>query len=468
MLQFITSAALFIQLLFMDILPAKYLIGFGILAVVFFVLVMVSTKNKKASILFMVLSLIVALIMVWSIRALMKLDDTIAVTSTEDSSESVLVDVVVLDSDEATEIEDIAGYDLGYTQDDDAILTALGMVESDLGTTVASTAYEGATAVAFSLIEGKQQAIVIEDSYLEILGEIDEFSVLSDGIRIIKSYEISADSEEESANYDTEQETQSGDDTMVVYISGIDTYGTISVKSRSDVNILAIINQSTGKILLVNTPRDSYVQLPLSSSSYDKLTHAGLYGVDVSKATLENLYGIDIDYYVRVNFTGFESIIDALGSITVNSDYSFTTTKGGYWISEGENTLTGAQALSFARERKAFADGDYQRGKNQMEVIRAVIEKMQSSDMLLNFSELMDEISESFQTDMTSDEIYEVVKRQIDEGTEWEIETYTLTGTGGKSTTYTIPNARSYVIYPDDESLEEAKELIKETLGTDE
>jgi LCP family protein required for cell wall assembly len=160
-----------------------------------------------------------------------------------------------------------------------------------------------------------------------------------------------------------------------VYISGMDTWGHISVASRSDVNILAAVNPQTKQILLVSTPRDYYVPLSISGGAKDKLTHAGIYGIDVSEDTMEMLYDVDIDYYFKLNFSGFEGLIDAMGGITVWSDYDFTVDPIKHYV-VGENQLTGLEALAFARERHAFAGGDRQRGTNQMNVIQSVIDKM--------------------------------------------------------------------------------------------
>lgn len=464
--QFIIGALLFMEFIFVDILPLKYLIIYGIFVVGFFVAVMFSTRKKKLSVVFTVLSLLLAVGMGWGIKTLMKLDSTVQTAAVEDSGSTeatVLVDVVVLSDDEAEEVSDLVGSNVGYISEDSYSESALAMLRAELTSDVSSTSYDSMTGEALALINGTERVIVIEDSYLSILGEMDDFSVLESGTKVITSYEVAET--DDSSSYDTNQAIQSGDDSFVMYISGVDTYGSVSTKSRSDVNILLVVNRSTGKILMINTPRDSYVTLPLGGGSSDKLTHAGLYGVDVSMATLESLYGVDIDYYLRVNFTGFEEIIDALGGITVYSDYSFTTTKGGYSIYKGENTMDGATALSFARERKAFSDGDIQRGKNQMKVISAVISKMQSASMLANFDTLMDEVSESFQTSMSSDLIYEIVKEQIASGTSWDIETYSVTGTNGSAYTYTISNMKSSVIYLDDSAVLEATEKIKEVLG---
>ena len=127
---------------------------------------------------------------------------------------------------------------------------------------------------------------------------------------------------------------------FTVYISGIDVYGEISQTSRSDVNMLVTVNPQTKEVIMTTTPRDYYVQLPgVSGESRDKLTHAGIYGIQCSIDTLEQLYDIEIDYYVRVNFTTLRNLVDALGGVNVYSEYEFTThyKNGGYEIKKGYN-----------------------------------------------------------------------------------------------------------------------------------
>ena len=251
---------------------------------------------------------------------------------------------------------------------------------------------------------------------------------------------------------------------FVVYISGIDTYGNVNRKSRSDVNILMAVNTETKKVLLINTPRDYYVPLSISNGVRDKLTHAGNYGVECSRDTLGMLYGVSADYYVRMNFTGFIDVIDAMGGIDVYSQYTFSSS--GCSFVEGWNYgLTGRGALVFARERKSFASGDNQRGKNQMALITAMIKKMATADVIMNYQEVLEAIAGSFQTNFTSEEIYALVHMQIDDMATWSVETYSVTGTGASKTTYSVPSHTAYVMEPNYDTVEEAKEKLKAVLS---
>ena len=257
---------------------------------------------------------------------------------------------------------------------------------------------------------------------------------------------------------------------FVVYLSGVDNRGELTEKARSDVNILAVVNPSTKRVALINTPRDYYVDLA-GTNSKDKLTHAGLYGVETSMATLGNLYGVNVDQYLRINFAGFISIIDAVGGVDVYSDQAFTSVGSpGYYdpttFAEGWNHLDGKSALAFARERHAFASGDIQRGINQMKVIDAMANKLKSPTVLMSFSKLMDAVSDCFVTSLSQEQISALVRMQLSDLANWDIQSYSVTGSSGKSSQcYSAKGQSLYVMKPDESSVAQAKELIASVLG---
>ena len=257
---------------------------------------------------------------------------------------------------------------------------------------------------------------------------------------------------------------------FVLYLSGVDNRGELTEKARSDVNILAVVNPTTKRVALINTPRDYYVDLA-GTDSKDKLTHAGLYGVETSMATLGNLYGIQVDHYIRIDFSGFISIIDAVGGVDVYSDQAFTSVGSpGYYdpttFAEGWNHLDGKSALAFARERHAFASGDIQRGINQMKVIDAMANKLKSPTVLMSFSKLMDAVSDCFVTSLSQEQISALVRMQLGDLANWDIESCSVTGSSGKSSQcYSAKGQSLYVMKPDESSVSKAKELIASVLG---
>ena len=247
---------------------------------------------------------------------------------------------------------------------------------------------------------------------------------------------------------------------FTIYVSGNDSYGEVTTEEgRSDVNILLTVNPNTRQILMTTTPRDYYVELPFGEGCWDKLTHAGNYGIDCSMQTLEALYDVDIDYYLRVNFSGFESIVDALGGVEVYSEYAFGTA-GGYYFEAGYNAVNGAEALAFVRERYAFADGDVQRGRNQMAMIQAIMDKATSPALITGYLRLMDSVADSFVTSMPKGSIADLVKLQLDEGGSWNVVSNSVSGYVTEAYTYSDDSQLLSVMMPDEASVQYAAELI--------
>ena len=250
-----------------------------------------------------------------------------------------------------------------------------------------------------------------------------------------------------------------------VYISGIDTSGSISNVARSDANILMTINTDTHEALLTSIPRDYYVTLH-SYGAKDKLTHSGIYGINETVKTVEDLLDTDINYYVRVNFTTVIKLVDKLGGIDVYSDYSFTTSDKLYTFKKGYNHMNGEEALRFSRERYAFEAGDNQRVKNQQYVIEAVMKKvLNSTTLLTKYTDILDSLKGSFQTNIAQDDISKLVKDQINNMSSWTIKSNSLTGTGASSSTYSMGSTKLYVMVPNSTSVTSAKEKIDEVLG---
>ena len=245
---------------------------------------------------------------------------------------------------------------------------------------------------------------------------------------------------------------------FVVYISGIDTYGPIASVSRSDVNMLAVINPITHEILLVNTPRDYYVQLHGTTGVRDKLTHAGIYGIDMSRQTLEDLYDTKIDYYVRVNFTSLVKLVDTLGGITVSSDYAFKS------FTRGSNQLNGTQALEFSRERYSFTEGDRQRGKNQQKVIEAIIAKISEPSNIVRYRSILSALENSLQTNVNESSISSLVSAQLDSMKRWDVESISVDGSSATASTYSMGNLPLYVMEPNQTSVDKAKAKIQSYL----
>lgn len=253
-----------------------------------------------------------------------------------------------------------------------------------------------------------------------------------------------------------------------VYISGIDTFGGISKVSRSDVNMIMTVNPVEKKILLTSIPRDTYVTLH-SYGALDKLTHSGIYGVGETVETVEDWLDIDINYYIRVNFTSVEDIVDAIGGIDVISEYAFEThgrQNRGYSFVEGENHLDGAAALAFARERKSFEEGDQERIENQQRVMTAILNKITGSTAILtSYTQIMNTVGDEIQTNMSESDISSLVRMQLADLGEWDIERISINGRGTYASTYSMGDRQLYVVIPDENSVKAAQDAIREMMN---
>lgn len=244
-----------------------------------------------------------------------------------------------------------------------------------------------------------------------------------------------------------------------IYISGIDTYGAVSQKSRSDVNMIVSINPVMKQILLVTTPRDYYVESTCLQSKRDKLTHCGMYGINCSINTLENLYEIELDFYVRMNFSGMQTIIDALGGVEVEVSRDFCL--DGICLEKGKQQLNGKEALMFARERHSLPNGDFDRAKNQQQVIRAIINKMMSVTMLTNFDSILSSVAQSLQTNLPKEDILSLVTMQMNDLASWKISNLSADGENAYQTTASIGDLMLFVVMPDPDSIAEIQAKIQ-------
>lgn len=250
-----------------------------------------------------------------------------------------------------------------------------------------------------------------------------------------------------------------------IFISGIDTYGDISTKSRSDVNIVATVNPTTHKILLTTAPRDSYVSIAGGGNDgMDKLTHAGIYGPEASMKTVARLLDTDIDAYIRINFTSFIESIDTLGGITINNPTEFTI--DGQHFPVGQLQLDGKKALLYSRERKSLAGGDVDRGKNQQRVIQGIVDKMTGIRTLGGYDALLGMIGGSVETNMSSATVRSLINKQLDNPSAWTTDSYTLTGRGqtGGLSSYAMPGSQLYMYVLDESSVQRAQQQIREHL----
>lgn len=364
--------------------------------------------------------------------------------------------VVVMNTSVAEDLEDAIDYSFGvqYTLNGDHVLEAVDHINEVLEKEIHTMEYSNIGEQSQALISGEVQALIYNVAYEGIIEE--EYPEYASMVKVIYTYEIESEIEEQVMT------GNNGEEAFAVYISGIDVYGSINKSSRSDVNILMYVNPVTKQILLINTPRDYYVTFPgITGNEKDKLTHAGIYGVNVSMDTLSALYDCYIDYYARVNFTSLIEIVDALGGLEVYSDQAFTTLHGNYNISVGMNSLNGEETLGFTRERFALENGDDDRGRNQQEVIKAMIKKAISPAIISGATKIMASVSGNVDTSMPQVEIQELIKNQLANGGDWNILSVSATGEEDRQYCYSYTGNSLYVTEPNYESVDMIKELIQ-------
>lgn len=320
--------------------------------------------------------------------------------------------------------------------------------------------YDNLQALVKALYEDEVQAIVMNEIYRANVEEMEEYSGFSNETKSI---------------YQTVYYTNNKNDALVVdditknpftiFVSGNDTYGDIDELSRSDVDMIVTVNPTTSTVLMVNIPRDYYVQ---TSYGHDKLTHTGMYGIEETKQTVENLLGIDINYTFRVNFSSAEDIVDALDGVDIEVPEGMAVERlNADWalegVHEGWNHLNGARALAYARERHAYVDGDIQRAKNQQQVLEAIIKKAASSKILTNYTKLLKSFKNAFDTNMSTNEITALLQYELQAMPNWKFQNYVLRGTNSSAVCASMAQELS-VVMPEDYCVSIARQKIEAVL----
>ena len=445
-------------LYYSGLVPEKLLLLAGIVLIAFVLIVFIMTRNAESRLRYVVGLLIglllIAILAVSGFYLLRTIQTAKRISAIQEEITYVGVYVKAGNEDrfDVTNVE--YRYGILTALDKENTDSAIVQLRETYSIPVMTREYQTLADLVEAVETDKVDAIIMNSAYVDVLEDMDGFSDIRDRIKEVLLLKITA-----KVGDDARKPYHDGN-TFALYLSGIDTRTEELIsRSRSDVNILVIVNTKSHQILLVSTPRDYYVPLSISDGQRDKLTHAGIYGVKVSMDTLGMLYNIDVNYYFRVNFTGFKRIINALGGVTVNSEKSFQS--GDYYFTEGKNTLNGEEALAFCRERHAFEDGDNQRGRNQLALVRGVINKAMSVDMLLHYTEVLDAIEGSFEWSMPYSTLSKIVKNQLESPAKWNIVSYSVTGTGAEKVPYSMSQS-AYVMIPDQESVDKAIDLIQQ------
>lgn len=450
----------YISILKMNMLPGWVIAMFTIAEIIFTFAMVVGLIKKhrtyKLTVLCFIIVLLVSGIYIYVTRYVLATSNFLGEVLKE-FAETEDYYIVVRKESSYSKIEDIANKDVYMFQVADDVKSKIANKVS-----ITFNSKNNLTDIGNDLIQKNIDVILVSSTQYNMISE--EIKDFKTDTKIIYTEKHELQTSTKTDNTASKYSIKSGK--FNVYISGIDTSGNISNVSRSDANILATVNTETHEVLLTSIPRDYYVTLH-SYGAKDKLTHSGIYGINETIKTAEDILDTDINYYVRVNFTTVIKLVDKLGGIDVYSEYDFTSNAAkAFHYNKGYNHLNGEEALAFSRERYAFNSGDNQRVKNQQAVIEAVIKKvLNSTTLLTKYTDILDALKGSFQTNIAQDDISALVKDQINNMSSWSVKTNSLTGTGASSSTYSMGSTPLYVMVPSSTSVNDAKDKIDKVLG---
>ena len=452
-INYLLSIVVLLMVSILNILPFKYLIVAFILVIVFNLIISICLLKKKK--IGYLLSIVFIIISSFVIYYLSTTYNFLSYFNKDNYKTETFLVLALKDSD-YSKLDDLDGLDIGYVKNEiTSINKALDKINKKID--IENIEYDNYHLVFDDMIDKKLTSGLIEESNYNMI--LEENPNYEDLFKIIDKIKIITKIDNRDGNVNVTE------DTFNILISGIDTAGDISNVGRSDVNIVLTINPKTKQILMTSIPRDYYVQLYNTTGYKDKLTHAGIYGIDMSINTIEELLDININYYFRVNFTTLENIIDAIGGVDVYSEYSFVSYIGSYQFYKGYNHMNGNQALGFARERKTLPEGDISRAKNQQAVIDGIIRKLTSFSSITKYSNVINSLKDTFQTNMTNNDITSLIKMQLNDNASWNITSNVLSGTGASEYTYSYKGQKLYVMIPDDSSVNDAIDLINQVVS---
>lgn len=447
--QILLSIVFFVILLMINILPMKYLLVIFGLILFLDMFALGSQYTRSAHVVGKIDCILMCIVLLLGNIYLIRANKTLfSITDNEYKIDRIAI--AVLKDSPAQSLADAADYTFGaqLINGSDKVEQAISEASDDIGQDLYYESYEDIFTMVNDLYSGSVDAIIYNTAYNDAL--LETHPTFTEDIRELQNIEIKTKVEKTVGN---KQDVTK--DPFTVFISGIDTEGSISTTSRSDVNMLVTVNPKTKQVLMTSIPRDYYVTLPgVSGGSYDKLTHAGVYGVDCSMNTLSEVFGIKIDHYAKVNFTTLRDMVNALGGVDLDSRYEFTTISGEYFTQGMNYDVDGSSALAFARERYNLPNGDNDRVMNQQIVLKAIINKCTSPAILTGYMGIMDSLSNSFETSLSQSQISSLVRMQLNDGASWDIMSSRVIGTGGNDYCYSLSGENTYyVMYPDYDSV---------------
>lgn len=458
----------------LNVLPTKLLflitIVFVLLDLIFILLLCFATKGVVSKIICIIFALAVSLGSCLGGYYMSKTGGLLSSMTNVAKHSKNTVSVVVKESSDMKKKADLAGRSVGTlaninTTGSKKILKEL----TNSGISMEQKEFGSMTEMLESFYNGEVDSIVISESSRSQITDIDAYKDFDNNTRVVyqTSYKVeNTDKANAVSNITTTP--------FNVLISGSDTRGGFDENGRSDVIMVATVNPKTGTILLTSVPRDFYVTTACDAGdgcqqgALDKITHTGIHGTNTTKRTVEQLLGIEINYTFKVGFDTVTDIVDAVGGIDVNVEPGYECSNflhaPGLSVHAGINHLNGEQALGYARERYAYSEGDRQRTKNQQQVLMGIVDKITSPAIVTNYASIMDSMSDTFSTTMSSQEISDLIKYQLNSNPKWKMEQYMVNGTGDTLMCAELGNA-AYVMVPDQSTVTTAKNKINAVLA---
>ena len=459
LINIIVSIILLIGVNKLDILPTRYFV-IAVAAIVIInllICLLLCLKNIVLRIIGIIFSILLVITSIIGTNYINETNQFLDTSFNNNVVEISSYNVLVIKDSPYNKLEDLTDKTLGYLKDDKDSLSKLNKVVR-----LQSNQYEDLYGLYEKLLNGEIDSIMLNEAYIDVLKE--DYPDIDEKIKVLYTFDLETIIEKKPTTSVEEEILRP----INIFISGSDSRSdSIINKSRSDVNMLVTINPKTHQILLTSIPRDYYVQVHGQTGLKDKLTHAGIYGIDISTKTVEDLFDIKIDYSIKIGMNAVPAVVDLVGGIEIYSDITFKSFHMPGWVvKEGMNKMDGAKALAYARERYAYTSGDRHRIRNQQQVLEAVLKKvLADKTILLKYDELLNTLGDLYRTDIPREVITDFVKEQLDTMPTWKFETQWVNGEGASMNTYTAPSYKLYVMIPYEEDVKRASTKIKEVLS---
>ena len=465
----ISSFYLLYQVIRLNVLPSKFLfpltIGVVVLDAIFILLLVYFSKNVVSKIVCIVLTLFICVASCMGGYYISKTQNVLSNITNVAKHAKNTVSVVVKESSSIKNKSQLNGVSVGSLRlNEQGSKKALKELSSE-GIVLSQTEYDSMTALLEAFYNGEVDSIIINESSRSQILDMEAYSNFDSNTRVVyqTSYKVKNNDSATSVSDITSKPFN-------VLISGSDTRGGFDENGRSDVIMIATVNPKTHTILLTSVPRDFYVTTACDAGdgcmqgALDKITHTGIHGTNTTKRTVEQLLGIEINYTFKVGFDTVTKLVDTLGGVDVYVEPGYAVHNEYINVKEGVNHLYGEEALEYARERYAYAEGDRQRTKNQQQVLMGIVKEATKPSVITNYAAIMDTMANTFSTTMSNAEITDLIKYQLNNNPTWKMEQYMVDGTGDTLMCAELGDAAS-VMVPDQSTVKMAKDKINAVLA---